>query len=96
MLQPFWLTECMHIVHSMGQRILLLLAAGAVLECILAEIHGGRGDRVTAGVGGEACHFYGSLLLLHGQPMGWLFLLGWVKGPAALGAWAHSAGLKKP
>ncbi|GAB4815612.1 hypothetical protein N2152v2_008068 [Parachlorella kessleri] len=24
---------------------------GAVLECILAEIHGGRGDRVTAGVG---------------------------------------------
>ena len=26
-------------------------SAGAVLECILAEIHGGRGDRVTAGVG---------------------------------------------
>lgn len=25
--------------------------AGAVLECIIAEINGGRGDRVTAGVG---------------------------------------------
>lgn len=24
---------------------------GAVLECVLSEIHGGRGDRVTAGVG---------------------------------------------